>query len=104
MDDQPYERQGLASSQLEALLMEQAASNLGELIGVVVPGRGGVLWYSGDVRLIGPVTEQFRRAIDALLEDTRLASGAEVRDALLSMGGARLVVQHLTGLTPQTVK
>ena len=45
--------------------------------------------------LIGPVTEEFRLAIDALLEDARRESGAQVRDALLSMGGARLVVQRL---------
>jgi hypothetical protein len=95
MDDQPYARQGLASSQLESSLKELAALTLGEVVGVAVPGRGGVLWHGREVRLIGPVTEEFRRAIEVLLEDTRLESGPQVRDALLSMGGARLVVQRL---------
>ena len=94
MDDEPYARQGLSSSQLEALLTEQAESIPGEVIAVVVPGRGGVFWHGGDIRLIGPVSEEFRRAIDVLLEDTRLASGAQVRDALLSNGGARLFVER----------
>ena len=95
MDDEPYARQGLASRQLEPVLKDAAESRLGEVVAVVVPGRGGVLWHGGEIGLVGPVTEEFRQAIDVLLEDARPESGAQVRDALLSMGGARLVVQRL---------
>jgi hypothetical protein len=53
-----------------------------------------VLWQPGEVRLIGPVSAEFERTIDALLEDVDLGSKTAVLGALLSIGGARLVVDR----------
>jgi hypothetical protein len=94
MTDEPYADRGLAASQLEAWLVAFADTAAGPVVGVAVPGRGGVLWRPGEIRLVGPVTAEFERAIDALLEDIDLGSRTAVLDALLSLGGARLVVDR----------
>src|SRR5688572_27182240 len=94
--DEPYARQGSSASQLEAILVSQADTLVGEVVAVAYAGRGGVLWHAGEVRVLGPASEEFKRVIAALLEDLHLESGEHVRDALLSMGGARLVVDRLT--------
>ena len=59
-------------------------------------GRGAVLWRDGRVRYAGPRCEQrieLEAAVDALfdLEQVDLSSAAQVRDALLTIGGARLL-------------
>ncbi len=94
MPEEPYADRGLAASQLEEWLVAFADSAVGPVVGVAVPGRGGVLWRPGEIRLVGPVNGEFERAIDALLEDVDLASKTAVLDALLSLGGARLVVDR----------
>lgn len=94
MDDEPYADRGLAASQLEEWLLAFAEATAGPVAGVAVPGRGGMLWQPGEVRLIGPVSTEFERAIDALLEDVDLGSKSAVLGALLSIGGARLVVDR----------
>jgi hypothetical protein len=93
MSDEPYASRGLSASQLEALLT-RAADLAGIVVAVAFPGRGGVLWQPGVIRLVGPVGEDFERAIDGLLEGVDLGSDTHVRDALLSIGGARLVVDR----------
>src|SRR5918994_7110508 len=94
MGDEAYADRGLAASQLEAWVLAFAEATAGPVAGVAVPGRGGVLWQPGEVRLIGPVSAEFERAIDALLEDVDLGSKTAVLGALLSLGGARLVVDR----------
>jgi hypothetical protein len=94
MGEEAYADRGLAASQLESLLLGEADSEAGPVVAVAVPGRGGVLWRPGDVRLIGPVSAEFERAIGALLDGIDLGSRTDVRDALLSIGGARLVVDR----------
>ena len=94
MADEPYADRGLAASQLEAWLVALADVAAGPAVGVAVPGRGGVLWRPGEIRLVGPVSAEFELAIDALLEDIDLGSRTAVLDALLSLGGARLVVDR----------
>jgi len=64
-------------------------------------GRGAIVWREGQIRFAG-VRNQRRRelevAVEALLEmegvDRR--SLAQVRDALLTMGGARLLRDPLS--------
>ena len=94
MGDEPYADRGLAASQLETWLISFADAGAGPVVGVAVPGRGGVLWRPGEIRLVGPVNTEFERAIDALLEDIDLGSRTAVLDALLSLGGARLAVDR----------
>jgi hypothetical protein len=94
MDDEPYANRGLSASQLERLLHSQADVLTGKVIAVAFPGRGGVLWTPGAIRLVGPIGDDFKRAIDGLLDGIDLGSGTQVRDALLSMGGARVVVDR----------
>jgi hypothetical protein len=95
MSDEPYADRGLSASQLEAQLTTAAEALSGEVVAVTFAGRGGVLWQPGKVRLVGPVRAEFEQAIDALLDGTDLGSGAQVRDALISMAGARLVVDRV---------
>jgi hypothetical protein len=95
MSDEPYADRGLSASQLGAQLTAEAEVLSGEVVAVAFPGRGGVLWQPGEVRLVGPVRAEFELAIDALLDGTDLGSGTQMRDALLSMGGARLVVDRV---------
>jgi hypothetical protein len=94
MGDEPYASRGLAASQLKTLLTGQADALTGSVVAVAFPGRGGVLWQPGSTRLVGPVAAEFERAIDALLDGIDLRSGIQVRDALLTMAGARLVVDR----------
>lgn len=58
-------------------------------------GRGAVVWRDGRIRFAGPRCQNridLERAVEALLEmeEVDLASAGEVRDALLTIGGARL--------------
>jgi hypothetical protein len=94
MGDEPYADRGLAESQLEGWVLAFAEAVAGPVVGIAVPGRGGVLWQPGEVRLIGPVSVEFERAIEALLDDVDLGSRSAVLGALLSLGGARLVVDR----------
>ena len=94
MGDEPYADRGLAASQLEAWVLAFAEAVAGPVVGIAVPGRGGVLWQPGEVRFIGPASVEFERAIDALLEDVDLGSKSAVLGALLSLAGARLVVDR----------
>ena len=59
-------------------------------------GRGAVIWRDGRIRFAGPRNQRRRElqaAVDALLEmeEVDQSSVADVRDALLTMGGARLL-------------
>jgi hypothetical protein len=63
---------------------------------VVYAGRGTVVWRAGRLRFAGPRCERRREleaAVEALFEMERVdvSSPAAVREALLTIGGARLV-------------
>ena len=68
---------------------------------VVYCGRGAVVWRDGSIRFAG-VRNQRRReleiAVEALLEmeGTDRSSLQQVRDALLTMGGARMLRDPLS--------
>ena len=68
---------------------------------VVYCGRGAVVWRDGNIRFAG-VRNQRRRelevAVEALLEmeGTDRSSLQQVRDALLTMGGARMLRDPLS--------
>ena len=90
---------GLDEATLRYRLIDQADRLVGEEIGVAFPGRGAALWHEGCLTVLGPVGQPGRElgeAIDALLEAVDLRSAAAVRDALLTMAGARLVVHRVT--------
>jgi hypothetical protein len=95
MPDEPYAQAGLSERQLRALVEHQAEALTGDVVGVVLAGRGGVLWHAGAIRLVGPVAAGFEPAVAGLLDGVDLRSATEVRDALLPMGGARLVVERV---------
>lgn len=64
-------------------------------------GRGAVVWRGGKIRLAGARCQRRREleaAVEALLEVERvnLSSMPEVRDALLTIGGARLLRDSLS--------
>ena len=64
-------------------------------------GRGAVMWRDGRIRFAGPRCQRridLEAAVEALfeLEDVDSASLVEVRDALLTIGGARLVRDPLS--------
>lgn len=64
-------------------------------------GRGAVVWRHGRIRYAGPRCQrriELEAAVEALfeLEDVDLASGSQVRDALLTIGGARLLRDPLS--------
>ena len=66
-------------------------------------GRGAVVWRDGRIRYAGPRCQRrldLEAAVEALLEmeDVDLASGAQVRDALLTIGGARLLRDQVSPL------
>ncbi len=68
---------------------------------VVYCGRGAVVWREGQIRFCGLRNQRRRElevAVEALLEmeGVDLASLARVRDALLTMGGARLLRDPLS--------
>jgi hypothetical protein len=59
-------------------------------------GRGAVVWRDGRIRYAGPPDQRRReleRAVEALLEleGVDRASVAQVRDALLTIAGARVL-------------
>ena len=59
-------------------------------------GRGAVVWREGRIRFAGLRNQRRRElevAVEALLEmeEVNVASLEQVRDALLTMGGARLL-------------
>ena len=68
----------------------------GSRLVVAYCGRGAVVWRDGRIRFAG-IRNQRRReleaAVEALLEmeGVDVASVSAVRDALLTMGGARLL-------------
>ena len=68
---------------------------------VVYCGRGAVVWRDGNIRFAG-LRNQRRRdleiAVEALLEmeGTDRSSLQQVRDALLTMGGARMLRDPLS--------
>jgi hypothetical protein len=93
--DEPYAKVGLSEAQLRSLVEQEASTLTGDVIGVTFAGRGGVLWHAGAIRLVGPVGAGFEAAVAGLLDGVDLGSGAEVRDVLLSMGGARLVLERM---------
>lgn len=97
MTEERYSSVGLAASQLEAMLRAAADAASGAVVAVAFPGRGAVLWHAGEMRFVGPVGQDFERAINALVEDVDVRSPRQVRDALLSMGGARLIVDRVDG-------
>jgi hypothetical protein len=64
-------------------------------------GRGAVVWRDGRIRFAGPRCQrriELEAAVEALFEmdDIDNASLVEVRDALLTIGGARLVRDPLS--------
>ena len=64
-------------------------------------GRGAVVWRDGRIRYAGPRCQrriELEAAVDALLEldSVDVGSLVEVRDALLTIGGARLVRDPLS--------
>jgi hypothetical protein len=64
-------------------------------------GRGAVVWRDGRIRFAGPRCQrriELEAAVDALfeLDHVNSASLVEVRDALLTIGGARLVRDPLS--------
>lgn len=64
-------------------------------------GRGAVVWRDGRIRFAGPRCERrldLERAVNALFELDRVDSESvvEVREALLTIGGARLVRDPLS--------
>lgn len=66
-------------------------------------GRGAVVWRDGRIRYAGPRCQrriELEAAVEALLEleDVDRSSAADVRDALLTIGGARLLRDPLTPL------
>jgi hypothetical protein len=64
-------------------------------------GRGAVVWRDGRVRFAGPRCQrriELEQAVDALFEIERVDRGSlsAVRDALLTIGGARLLRDPLS--------
>jgi hypothetical protein len=73
----------------------------GDTLVVAYSGRGAVVWRRGKVRFAGPRCERRReleQAVEALLEieGVDVTSVAQVRDALLTIGGARLLRDPLS--------
>jgi hypothetical protein len=64
-------------------------------------GRGAVVWRDGRIRFAGPRCQrrlELEAAVDALLEleSVDTSSVVAVRDALLTIGGARLLRDPLS--------
>jgi len=95
MPEEPYTQACLSERQLRSLVEREAEALTGGIVGVAFAGRGGVLWHAGAIRLVGPVGAGFEPAVAGLFDGVDLRSGTEVRDALLTMGGARLVVERV---------
>jgi len=93
-----YAAMGLDEASLRRLLIDEADRRVGETIGVAFPGRGAVLWHQRRISFLGPAGErgrELRGAVEALIEGVDIRSGLAVRDLLLTMSGARLVVHQL---------
>jgi hypothetical protein len=93
-----YAAMGLDEASLRRLLIDEADRRVGDTIGVAFPGRGAVLWHQGRISFLGPAGERGRElsdAVEALIEGVDIGSGMAVRDLLLTMSGARLVVHRL---------
>ena len=101
--DAAYTDMGLDEHTLRQRLIDEANQHEGEAVGVAFPGRGAVLWHHGHISFLGPAGErgrELRRAVEALVEGSDTLSGMVVRDLLLTMGGATLVVHRLTVSRP----
>jgi hypothetical protein len=64
-------------------------------------GRGAVVWRDGRIRFAGPRCQrrvELEAAVEALFEmdDVDSASLVDVREALLTIGGARLIRDPLS--------
>jgi hypothetical protein len=93
-----YSQEGLDEAILRQRLVDEADGLVGETVGVAFPGRGALLWHQGAISFRGPAGErgrELRNAVEALLEGVDVSSTTVVRDLLLTMGGARLVVHRL---------
>jgi hypothetical protein len=93
-----YTQEGLDEEVLRQRLVDEADRLVGETVGVAFPGRGAVLWHQGALSFPGPAGErgrELRNAVEALVEGVDVSSPTVVRDLLLTMGGARLVVHRL---------
>ena len=67
-------------------------------LAVGYPGRGAVVWRDGRVRFAGPRCQrrvELEAVVEALFELERVdtSSAAQVRDALMTIGGAQLLRQ-----------
>ena len=67
-------------------------------LAVGYPGRGAVVWRDGRVRFAGPRCQrrvELEAAVEALfeLEQVDTTSPTQVRDALMTIGGAQLLRQ-----------
>ncbi len=76
--------------------MRRDSTRGGRALIVDFTGRGAVIWRAGRIRFAGPRCQNrldLERAVEALLEmeQVDLSSAEQVRDALLTIGGARLV-------------
>lgn len=81
--------------------MLRRSRTLDRTLVVAYCGRGAVVWRDGRIRFAGVRNERRRElqaAVDALLEmeEVDVSSVAAVRDALLTMGGARLLRDPLS--------
>jgi hypothetical protein len=93
-----YSKEGLNEAALRHRLVDEADRLEGETVGVAFPGRGAVLWHQGAISFLEPTGErgrELRVAVEALVEGFDVSSSTVVRDLLLTMGGARLIVHRL---------
>jgi hypothetical protein len=72
-----------------------AARGRSQALVVDYAGRGAVVWRDGRIRFAGPRCQNridLEQAVEALfeMEQVDLASADQVRDALLTIGGARI--------------
>ncbi|MDP9257054.1 MAG: hypothetical protein M3Q31_10920 [Actinomycetota bacterium] len=82
-------------------VVDRARGLAGGTLVVGYTGRGAVVWRRGKVRFAGPRCERRREleaAVEALLEieDVDVTSVAQVREALLTIGGAQLLRDPLS--------
>lgn len=76
------------------------------MIGVAFPGRGAVMWHEGEISILGPASErsrELREAVAALLDGADVTSPRVVRDLLVTMAGARLVVHRIVVDLPSDI-
>ncbi len=80
---------------------DRAGGLAGRTLVVGYAGRGAVVWRRGKIRFAGPRCQrrlELEEAIWALLEieEVDVTSVAQVREALLTIGGARLLRDPLS--------